>query len=46
MAGHFMKAGMLESQLATLEPPATALTLDVARTPAELVAAIRRELTL
>jgi len=40
--GHFMKAGMLDSQLAILEPPAGALTLDASRPPAELVAAIRR----
>ena len=37
---HFMKAGMLESQLALLEPPASDerhLTVDIAATPAELV---------
>ena len=37
---HFMKAGMLESQLALLEPPADDerhLTLDIAATPPELV---------
>ena len=36
-AGHFMKPGMLASQLATLEPPADALTLDVAQPTATLV---------
>jgi gluconate kinase len=36
-----MKPAMLESQLAILEPPAGALTLDVRQTPAQLVAAIR-----
>lgn len=41
---HYMRAAMLQSQLAALEPPAGALTLDVAATPAELVASIRREL--
>ncbi|MFZ5497153.1 MAG: gluconokinase [Verrucomicrobiota bacterium] len=41
-SGHYMKPGMLASQLAILEPPAGALSLDVARPPAELVAAIRR----
>jgi len=40
--GHYMKPGMLDSQLAVLEPPAGALTLDVRHTPEELVAAIRR----
>ncbi len=45
-AGHYMKPAMLESQLAVLEPPADALTLDIARSPAELVAEIRRRLTL
>lgn len=41
--GHYMKAGMLDSQLAILEPPADALTLDVDRPPGQLVAAILRE---
>ncbi|RXK56899.1 gluconokinase [Oleiharenicola lentus] len=45
-AGHYMKPEMLASQLATLEAPADALTLDIARSPAELVAEIRRRLTL
>jgi gluconokinase len=40
--GHYMAPTMLPSQLATLEPPAHALTLDIARTPDELVAEIRR----
>ena len=38
---HFMKSGMLQSQLATLEPPADDeqhLTLDIAETPAVLAA--------
>ena len=39
-AGHFMKPGMLASQLATLEPPADALTLDAARPVEALVADI------
>ena len=42
--GHFMKAEMLQSQFATLEPPASALTVDVARKPGELVAEIRQVL--
>ncbi|MES2693014.1 MAG: gluconokinase, GntK/IdnK-type [Verrucomicrobiota bacterium] len=41
---HFMKPQMLESQFATLEPPASALTVNIARTPAEIVAEIRRSL--
>jgi gluconokinase len=40
--GHFMRPEMLESQLATLEPPSHALTLDVSATPPELVARIRQ----
>lgn len=41
-AGHYMKPGMLDSQLAILEPPAGALTLDVAQPPDTLVASIRQ----
>ena len=41
-SGHYMKPGMLDSQLAILEPPAGALVLDVRQTPEALVAAIRR----
>jgi gluconokinase len=41
-SGHYMKSGMLESQLETLEPPANALRLDVAQSPPELVVRIRR----
>lgn len=44
--GHYMKPEMLASQLATLEPPADALVLDVARPPEQLVAEIRRRLGL
>ena len=44
--GHFMKPQMLASQFATLEPPAHALTVDIAKTPAEIVAEIRRALSL
>ena len=44
--GHYMKPGMLESQLATLEAPADALTIDIAHAPAEIVAQIRRALML
>lgn len=44
--GHFMKPGMLASQLATLEPPRHALTVDVAGSPAETVTRIRKGLAL
>ena len=40
--GHYMKAGMVQSQFEALEVPAKALTLDTRLTPAELVAEIRR----
>jgi gluconokinase len=40
--GHFMKADMLQSQFATLEPPQHALTLDVAEPPDTLVGKIRQ----
>jgi gluconokinase len=41
---HFMKPEMLASQLATLEPPADALTVDIALPPATIVARIRQAL--
>jgi gluconokinase len=44
--GHFMPPALLESQLCTLERPAGALTVDVAGTPPDIVAAIRRRLGL
>jgi carbohydrate kinase (thermoresistant glucokinase family) len=37
--GHFMPASLLDSQLATLEPPAAALRLDIAHTSQEIVSA-------
>jgi len=40
---HYMKPAMLDSQLATLEPPAGALTLDISQPPESLVAEIRRQ---
>lgn len=40
--GHFMKPNLLDSQLAALEPSPQALTIDISRSPAELVAEIRR----
>jgi gluconokinase len=45
-AGHYMKAGMLDSQFAILEPPSDALVLDVSHSPEELVTTIRRALSL
>jgi gluconokinase len=44
--GHFMKPEMLQSQLATLEPPHDALNIDIAPVPDVIVAHIRRELSL
>lgn len=35
--GHFMPASLLDSQLATLEPPGSALTLDIELPPEELI---------
>src|SRR5262249_54955991 len=40
-AGHFAKSDLLESQLATLEEPDGAVTVDVAGTPEAVVEAIR-----
>jgi gluconate kinase len=48
-AGHFMKPGMLASQLAALEPPEpreAALAVEVAGTPEEIAAEIRRRLSI
>jgi gluconokinase len=44
--GHFMKASMLPSQLAALEPPGDALVLDVAGDPESLIARIRTAFAL
>lgn len=41
-AGHFMGAGMLRSQLETLEPPLGAVTLDISQAPRELVEQVLR----
>ncbi len=41
---HFMKPGMLSSQLADLEEPANAILVDIANTPAQIVAEIRRHI--
>lgn len=44
--GHFMNPALLDSQIATLEVPASALEVDVALTPAEQVSVIQRALGL
>lgn len=44
--GHFMTERMLESQLAVLEEPQDALSVDVSRPPEEIVAEICTELAL
>jgi gluconokinase len=44
--GHFMPPALLDSQLATLEPPADALTFSCEKSPEEIVAAIIQALGL
>jgi carbohydrate kinase (thermoresistant glucokinase family) len=44
--GHFMKPEMLKSQFETLQPPAHALTVNVAQNPDAIVEEIRRALAL
>jgi gluconokinase len=44
--GHFADEQILASQLADLEEPETALTVDIAATPQQIVAAIREKLGL
>ncbi len=44
--GHYMPLSLLGSQLATLELPADALTVDATPTPEEIVASIRARLAL
>jgi gluconokinase len=44
--GHYASSALLDSQLATLEEPADALALDIALSPAELAAEIRRHFRL
>lgn len=39
--GHFMKPKMLETQLATLEEPSDALSIDIGETPTQIVDCIR-----
>jgi|SRR5215831_16479050 len=45
-AGHFMTSQMLESQLETLEPPEEAITVDVDKSPQEIVTEIRDKMRL
>jgi len=44
--GHFMKPDMLASQLADLEPPRDALTVDIASSPEVIVGQIRTALSI
>ncbi|WP_129573833.1 MULTISPECIES: gluconokinase [Sorangium] len=43
---HFMPPGLLETQLAALEPPEDAIRVDIGGTPEEIAAAVRRALGL
>jgi carbohydrate kinase (thermoresistant glucokinase family) len=45
-SGHFMPPTLLDSQLATLEPPADALSADISAAPADLVEGICQQLGL
>lgn len=42
--GHYMKEQMLVSQLADLEEPEDALTIDVSKSPEQIVSEIRKQL--
>ena len=42
--GHYMPASLLKSQIAALEPPADAITVEIAGSPQAIVAEIRRHL--
>jgi gluconokinase len=44
--GHYATEQILTSQFADLEEPADAITMDVARSPEEIVLEIRTQLTL
>jgi len=44
--GHYAREQILVSQFADLEEPADAITMDVARSPEEIVLEIRRQLSL
>jgi gluconokinase len=45
-SGHYMKPAMLDSQLADLELPVNAISLDISQPPAQLVADIKRRLAV
>lgn len=45
-AGHYMKEQMLASQLADLEEPTDAITIDVSNAPEQIVSEIRKRLGL
>jgi gluconokinase len=42
--GHYMKAGLLESQFQILEEPANALTMDITGNPATIIKQLRQAL--
>jgi gluconokinase len=42
--GHYMPASLLDSQLATLEEPLDAITVDIDRPPGQIVAGILDQL--
>lgn len=44
--GHYMKKEMLQSQLATLEPPDDAVIVDASGTPEKIVSEIRKNLRM
>lgn len=44
--GHYANEQLLASQLAALEEPANALTIDAAKSPEEIVSEIRKQLNL
>jgi len=44
--GHYAKEQILTSQFADLEEPTDAITIDVARSPEEIVAELRKQLAL
>jgi gluconokinase len=43
--GHFMPPALLDSQLATLEPPSDALTFSIEQSPEEIVTALIRKIS-
>lgn len=42
--GHYMKAGLLESQFASLEEPDDAMVIDIGESPKEIVSRVVREM--